>query len=367
MFRNIINLGMLLIKPIQFSIGKRKMYFQGKEKSKLLQLFDLYSWIIKERRHNIMYYAFGLNIRGRDQKEYIGSREFIHLKNKVERRLKKNVGAIHLNYDVITKDKFYSTSFFEANNISCIKNLALLDNQFVIHRNGKCGTLEEIFGFHSPFILKNTILESQKGVFVCTIENNNIVIMNKRFSIAEFGRFLGRGKWVVQDFICPNKEIRRFNNSALNIARIVTIRRGETIEYLSGFQSFATGSKSIDNWGDDAIFVGIDISASCLKKYGFYHPCSSKGTITDSHPDSRIRFEGYRMPELNEAVELCKRAHRLLFFAFIIGWDVAMTDSGPMILEANETPGINAVQCLDGGLREKIINNAKITINRGNN
>jgi hypothetical protein len=41
-------------------------------------------------------------------------------------------------------------------------------------------------------------------------------------------------------------------------------------------------------------------------------------------------------------------------FNFVIGWDVAITDEGPMIVEANEKPGMNVVQCLDGGLRRRI-------------
>jgi len=37
---------------------------------------------------------------------------------------------------------------------------------------------------------------------------------------------------------------------------------------------------------------------------------------------------------------------------------VAITDSGPLIIEANEKPGMNVAQALNGGLRQKIVERA---------
>jgi glutathione synthase/RimK-type ligase-like ATP-grasp enzyme len=69
------------------------------------------------------------------------------------------------------------------------------------------------------------------------------------------------------------------------------------------------------------------------------------------------------IPFIKESVKLCINAHRLLYFNFIIGWDVAITDEGPMIVEANEKPGLNIAQCIDGGLGEKIIKHALQILN----
>jgi hypothetical protein len=144
------------------------------------------------------------------------------------------------------------------------------------------------------------------------------------------------------------------NATALNTTRILTILNGKDPAYLTGFQSFATGNAEIDSWGHGSVYVGFNYRESVLKGLGFYHPAVKKYARVETHPDSGIKFDGYFIPYLNESVELCLKAHRLLYNNFIIGWDVVITDEGPLILEANEKPGMNAVQCIDGGLRYRI-------------
>jgi hypothetical protein len=56
------------------------------------------------------------------------------------------------------------------------------------------------------------------------------------------------------------------------------------------------------------------------------------GTRYQGHPDTGVRFEGHAVPFYEEAVALCRR--------FLIGWDVAITPRGPLILEPNLFPGL---------------------------
>ena len=58
------------------------------------------------------------------------------------------------------------------------------------------------------------------------------------------------------------------------------------------------------------------------------------------HPVTRAPIKGAVLPCVAEAVELCIRAHRLLTegdrnHLFLIGFDVAITASGPVFIEAN--------------------------------
>jgi hypothetical protein len=181
--------------------------------------------------------------------------------------------------------------------------------------------------------------------------------------INELCKRLEGSKWVLQKRIKSHETIRKMNATALNTSRIVTILNGKDPEYLTGFQSFATGDTEIDSWGEGSVYVGFNYRKSVLTGLGFYHPTVAKYARAKAHPDSGINFDGYFIPYLNESVELCLKAHRLLYNNFIIGWDIVITDEGPLILEANEKPGMNAVQCIDGGLRYKIMECYSNTIN----
>jgi len=64
-----------------------------------------------------------------------------------------------------------------------------------------------------------------------------------------------------------------------------------------------------------------------------------KGTLGDfaldsnwfryySHPDSGVKFEGKKVPYFVEAVSLCEKLHERVPQFTVIGWDVAITESG---------------------------------------
>ena len=203
-------------------------------------------------------------------------------------------------------------------------------------------------------MLKNVILEYGDGFILCRPVDGGINIDGMNSSLKELKKKLGNGKWVIQNKVSSHETIRKVNASALNTTRIVTIINGKDPVYLTGFQSFATGNAEVDSWGNGSVYVGINYRESVLKGPGHYHPAIQGRALAEQHPDTGIEFNGYYIPYLKEAVDLCSQAHRLLYNHFIIGWDIVITDEGPLILEANEKPGMNAVQCIDGGLRFKI-------------
>ena len=345
-----------LYKIFLYASGKAKVYHAGKNKAKVKIAWELLSWLLNEGYFNVMYFAFGLNITGSKQSDFIGSKEVLLLKNKAENKLKQKANCKEFNYDVITKDKFYANAILTANHIACIEDQAVISNSQVLFKNGECKNLDALFNMKGQVFIKNTTQEAGDGVLVCEIKDQQIYLKDQKISLEELKRKLEGGKWVVQLAKNSHPQVKKINNSALNTTRIVTILDGTEPVYLTGFQSFATNNEKTDSWSKGSIYVGIDIQNNCLKKYGYFHPEISNMGLVEKHPDSGIIFEGYEISELQHAVDLCLRAHKLFYFNSILGWDVAITENGPLILEVNEKPGMNAVQCVDGGLKKVIKN-----------
>lgn len=352
-----------IILTHRYIFGNTKRYFTGKEKSKIRILLDLLGWYWKEKEFNSMYYAFGLNLKGTRQKNFIGKKEFLKLKASTEKWLRKCFDAELLNYDVITRDKFYSASILQANAIPCIPTIALIHRAKLIFPNGAIRDLRYIYEIPIPFFIKNILIDGGDGVFSCLIQNSEILFNRNILKFNEFEEKIRNGIWIIQKEIKSHKKIRRINESALNTTRIVTILNRNEPEYLCGFQAFATNNETIDSWGKGSIYVGIDIENENLKELGLCNLNDKQNGIVRFHPDSKIVFKDYPIPFLKDAVNLCLYAHRFFYFNFIIGWDVAITDEGPIIVEVNESPGMNVVQCLDGGLRNIIRKRLELTIN----
>lgn len=298
-------------------------------------------------------YKSGLTSSG----SFVGRRELKNIKGRVENALKLSAGNQGLNYDIVCKDKFYNTSILKSNGIPIIPTVALISNSLFIRANGTVCNAQEFFDrIEFPCVIKHVALEYNEGFFILDKKENKHFLNGQELLFDKIMSKLKQGKWVVQRIVKSNAQIRKINCSALNTTRIVTINDGKNPKYLTGFQAFACGTEKTDSWGKGAVYVGIDPFKDELSGFGYFHPTRGAVQTTVKHPDSNIEFDKYRIDGLKEAVELCISAHRYCYFQFLIGWDVAITDEGPVIVEANENPGMNAVQIINGGIKEKVVN-----------
>lgn len=334
--------------------GKAKAYHHGIGKPAGRMLKELCSWWLREGEFNTNYYAFGLNLKGSRQRDFIGRKTFLKNKRRVEAGLRSLAGCGNIAYDAITKDKFYASSIFSANGIRCLPTLAVIHMGELVFPAGRRDGVRGLLRLPDGFFVKNTVLESGSGVYRCRSIDGKIEVNGELREFGAFEETLGNKVWVVQRQFRSHEQIRKVNASALNTTRIVTILNGIEPEYLCGFQGFATGQALTDSWSQGSVYVGIEPGLECLKEHGITSIGDPRPGLLREHPDSKVVFAGYPIPFLKEAIELCITAHRLLFFNFVIGWDVAITDEGPLIVEANERPGMNVAQCLEGGLRRRI-------------
>ena len=66
--------------------------------------------------------------------------------------------------------------------------------------------------------------------------------------------------------------------------------------------------------------------------------------VFEKHPDTGITFIGYQIPMLPEAIALAKKAAMVIPQMRHVGWDIAITPDGPVIVEGNEHPGTDLCQ-----------------------
>ncbi len=67
-----------------------------------------------------------------------------------------------------------------------------------------------------------------------------------------------------------------------------------------------------------------------------------------AHPQSGEQIAGFELPHWAQVTTEAVRAHRLVPFPRTLGWDVAIDERGPVILEVNSDYYHNHLQ-LDGG------------------
>ena len=157
------------------------------------------------------------------------------------------------------------------------------------------------------------------------------------------------GYYVHTKIIEQHKEINKIHNKSVSTLRIISLITSENHpEIISVFMRFGVGDSVIDNASSGGFFVGVNIDEGTLKDTGHYLS-QYGGAKIKKHPDSGFIFEGFKVPYFKEACEEVLKGIMVIPNRFI-GWDVAITPNGPIIVEANSSPHLQISNIVNGGL-----------------
>jgi hypothetical protein len=100
----------------------------------------------------------------------------------------------------------------------------------------------------------------------------------------------------------------------------------------------------VDNVHAGGIAARVDIPTGRLSK------ATDLGVRPDSqwhahHPATGATIEGRVLPFWRETLDLARRAHSEAFGDLLmVGWDIGLTDDGPILVEGNIGPDVDGVQ-----------------------
>lgn len=127
------------------------------------------------------------------------------------------------------------------------------------------------------------------------------------------------------------KEIDALYPYSLNTFRVVTIRTNDGCWHSPACAlKLGRGGNNVDNLAAGGIQVSFDDSGIVRSAYDHKGHCE-----IERHPDTGADLLGIELACYREVIELGLRASHAFGFLGTIGWDIAMTDSGPMIIEGN--------------------------------
>jgi len=339
----------------RYSLGRTKIYFTGERKHWTRVFWDLVMIYFREGEFCSHYYALGYGLKGRHTTGYIGRKRILAMKEAAEQIMITSIRS-GISYAAITKDKYYAGSILRANGLPTLVDLGIIIRGKLYNSEFNEIDLSDISVFGSELVLKNTVLEASEGVLFLKSCQSSLLLNDIPIVSSDLHRIIRNGVWVVQERYRAHHMIAKISPGALNVIRIVTLFDGLMHKAIGGFQGFATGNAKTDSWSKGSIYVGINFEKSCLKKYGYRSPWHSEPGLVLLHPDTDVCFDKYPIPFLNEAVSVCLKAHKIFYTNFMLGWDVAITEKGPLIVEVNENPGMNVFQMVNSGMKEDINN-----------
>lgn len=155
--------------------------------------------------------------------------------------------------------------------------------------------------------------------------------------------------FLVEECLSNHRELRAYNPSSLNTCRVVSfVNKAGSCRILFATARFGRAGSVTDNWSAGGVAVGIDLASGTMGR-GLVLP-QFGGGWRDYHPDSGLPFVGKVLPYWPELLEVVRQAALTLPWCHSIGWDVAITPKGPVLVEGNGQWNPSLGQAFTGGL-----------------
>jgi hypothetical protein len=142
---------------------------------------------------------------------------------------------------------------------------------------------------------------------------------------------------IMQPRIKNHPALAGLSLDGLCTVRVVTYRfpNGEMGVLLSVLR-MPRGLSQVDNCSAGGIGAAFCLETGILGKGYLMETCSSEIL---RHPDTGFAIDGVEVPHWRDIVELAIRAHKVFSEFAFLGWDIALSVDGPLIVECNTNWG----------------------------
>ncbi|MFE7409558.1 sugar-transfer associated ATP-grasp domain-containing protein [Streptomyces laurentii] len=158
------------------------------------------------------------------------------------------------------------------------------------------------------------------------------------------------GAWLVEEHVSQHPELDVLNPYVLNTLRVITLLREGAAEVLYVMLKLGGTRSTTDNSAAGGIQIRVHPDGR-LDPHG-YDRCLTAHT---RHAVSSVPFAGHRISRMAEVRELAGRCARLFPQVPFIGWDIALTPDGPVVIEGNSSPSLAHVQRTHGGVAPELV------------
>ena len=203
--------------------------------------------------------------------------------------------------------------------------------------------------------IKNPRSSSGKGVRFVAVSLERPGPTFDGMGSARFLRSCRRHGFLLAEGIVEQHEIlSSMNPDCLNTARITTLLRSDgTLDYLCA--TIRVGlDKPIDNFGAGGIAALVDLATGVVIGPAIRRDPNDT-THYLVHPFTGCPLVAVELPWWPETLSMIERAARVVPTVRTVGWDVAFTPTGPLLVEANDNWDKASIEtALDRGIAEDI-------------
>lgn len=203
-------------------------------------------------------------------------------------------------------------------------------------------TFEEFCDFtskHQIFLYKPDREDCGKGIEVWSVVGTNQKELYDRAK---------KYPAVLDEMITQHHSLNELCNKSINTIRIFTLRTDCEIIVIAAALRMGNGTKIVDNYSAGGLVGAINMETGVI----IDDAEDARGRRYRNHPYSQKRIKGFSVPNWNiviEFVQECAKDFKLNYVA----WDIAVREDDCVLIEANPSGMIHAIQVAGAGGKRK--------------
>lgn len=264
-------------------------------------------------------------------------------------------------YGVIARDKYLTHLLLERENIPMPKLYAYYNYEAGISFES---ISEQLRKNHVQQCVVKPAADSAhgSGVFVCKnilYNESDCLIEKTNGETISLRHLLDINKYcplLFEEKIVQTQQISKINSSSVNTVRFMTaLYPGKDVKVFATFLKIGREGADVDNAGGGGnIDCGINTEIGQCYNTLQFNSFDNIIPVTN-HPDSGTLIENIVIDNWSEIVEKVKGFQAKIPYLKTIGWDIALTDHGPVVVEINNWWDTTGQVFIGRGWKEEVL------------
>jgi hypothetical protein len=190
-----------------------------------------------------------------------------------------------------------------------------------------------------------------KDIFILKRKNELFVDEKDRIFNLKYLNKLAFTDWIIQESVENCDILKNIYQYAINSFRVLTYfypNRGAKALYC--MLKFGNNMAFTDNAHSGGMYVKINLKTGELDNTAYDE---NLFTYT-AHPRTGVIFAGKKIENIGAVIKLAEKLGNIYPNSTFVGWDIALTPEGPVVLEGNSSPGLTIIQRTHNGMKEFI-------------
>ena len=222
---------------------------------------------------------------------------------------------------------------FISNKVNFHKNYSKFTKREFVSPEDNYQKFEEFLNKHEFFVSKP--LRGLGGSNVKKMSRNDIL------SRKEFYEEMKKNSIFLEELIIQDETWGALSPNSTNTLRVMTTVVNNNVKIIFAGARIGSGKTIADNFHQGGQGVLVDLETGTLKGNGI-----DKNLNENEKSITGIRFDCFKIPYWEEIKQMVIEAAKVNNNIHIVGWDVSISNKGPLIIEGNRGPGFDLVQVL---------------------